>query len=126
MNQISKPHIVDLLRIFDKNRYINPRIRYASVRSKPELLNDLKMHFRVRIVDEKKKRFIHLDPVIVIPRLPKKFYSVPEKKFYFDDSPVDVPSQSRERPSFHVRKGPVTLYFDLPKVKVDRPGLLSK
>ena len=47
MNQISKPHIVDLIRIFDKNRYINPRIRYASVRSKPELLNDLRMHFRV-------------------------------------------------------------------------------
>ena len=52
MNQISKPHIVDLLRIFDKNRYINPRIRYASVRSKPELLNDLKMHFRVRVVEK--------------------------------------------------------------------------
>ncbi len=31
MNQISKPHIVDLLRIFDKNRMISPRIRYASV-----------------------------------------------------------------------------------------------
>ena len=41
MNQISKPHIVDLLRIFDKNRMISPRIRYASVRSKPELLKDL-------------------------------------------------------------------------------------
>ena len=83
MNQISKPHIVDLLRIFDKNRYINPRIRYASVRSKPELLNDLKMHFRVRVVDEKKKRFIHLDPVIVIPRLPKIFYSVPGEEVLF-------------------------------------------
>ena len=45
MNQISKPHIVDLLRIFDKNRMISPRIRYASVRSKPELLKDLAHHF---------------------------------------------------------------------------------
>ena len=45
MNAISKPHIVDLLRIFDKRRYITPRIRYASVRSKPELIRDLERHF---------------------------------------------------------------------------------
>ena len=45
MNAISKPHLVDLLRIFDKRRYITPRIRYASVRSKPELIRDLERHF---------------------------------------------------------------------------------
>ena len=45
MNAISKPHLVDLLRIFDKKRYITPRIRYASVRSKPELIGDLARHF---------------------------------------------------------------------------------
>ena len=41
MNAICKPHIVDLLRIFDKRRMVTPRIRYASVRSKPELIADL-------------------------------------------------------------------------------------
>ena len=40
LNKISKPHIVDLLRIFDKRKTISPRIRYASVRSKPELIKD--------------------------------------------------------------------------------------
>ena len=32
---------MDLLRIFDKHKWIRPRIRYASVRSKPELIADL-------------------------------------------------------------------------------------
>ena len=49
MNHISKPHIVDLLRIFDKRKFFVPRIRYASVRSKPELLKDLKYYFGTRL-----------------------------------------------------------------------------
>ncbi len=59
MERISKPHLVDLLRIFDKRRWLHPRILYASVRSKPELIADLKkifftytkediLHFKVR------------------------------------------------------------------------------
>ena len=107
MNQISKPHIVDLLRIFDKNRYINPRIRYASVRSKPELLNDLKVHFQIRVVGG----LIYFDPVNPLPRVPRIHYCVSEKKFYFDNLPVDVPTASRQRPRFEIRRGPVTLYF---------------
>ena len=51
MNHISKPHIVDLLRIFDKRKFFVPRIRYASVRSKPELLKDLKYYFGTRLND---------------------------------------------------------------------------
>ena len=83
MNQISKPHIVDLLRIFDKKRFINPRIRYASVRSKPELLNDLKLHFTIRVFDlkgkKKTERIIYFDPVIPIHRLPRIHYSFSEE-----------------------------------------------
>ena len=45
MQRISKPHLVDLLRFFDKKRIFSPRIRYASVRSKPELIKDLKKYF---------------------------------------------------------------------------------
>jgi len=126
MNQISKPHIVDLLRIFDKKRYINPRIRYASVRSKPELLNDLKLHFTIRVFDlkgkKKTERIIYFDPVIPIHRLPRIHYSVLQKKFFFDDLAVDVPAESRQRPSFQIRKEKITLYFDLPP---DREAVLS-
>ena len=122
MNQISKPHIVDLLRIFDKNRYINPRIRYASVRSKPELLNDLRVHFQIRVVDLEKKRFIYFDPKIPVPRLPRIHYSLQEKTFYFDGSPVDIPAESRQRPTFEIRKGPVTLYFSIDPPKAELPS----
>ena len=118
MNQISKPHIVDLLRIFDKKRFINPRIRYASVRSKPELLNDLKLHFTIRVFDlkgkKKTERIIYFDPVIPIHRLPRIHYSLLQKKFFFDDRVVDVPAESRQRPLFRIRKEKITLYFDLP------------
>ena len=48
INVISKPLIVDLLRTFDKNKWLSPKIRYASVRSKGELIEDLRRHFRDR------------------------------------------------------------------------------
>ena len=40
MDQISKPHIVSFLRMVDRHKWIRPRIRFASVRSKPELITD--------------------------------------------------------------------------------------
>ena len=46
MNKISKPHIVDFLRLADQKKWFSPRIRYASVRSKPELIADLRHRFR--------------------------------------------------------------------------------
>ena len=48
LHKISKPHLVDLLRMSDHNRWLQPRIRYASVRSKPELIRDLEDHFLVK------------------------------------------------------------------------------
>ena len=44
METISKPHLVDLLRVFDKRKWFVPRIRYASVRSKPELIKDMQKY----------------------------------------------------------------------------------
>ena len=80
MNQISKPHIVDLLRIFDKNRMISPRIRYASVRSKPELLRDLAHHFSTsqeghKIIFQPRQKHFRGVPTIE--------YDLQEKQFYF-------------------------------------------
>lgn len=108
MNQISKPHIVDLLRIFDKNRLISPRIRYASVRSKPELLRDLAHHFETSQEGHKvifKPKLIHFRGV------PTILYDLKEKQFYFDGHSVNVPEQSRARPVFEIRRGPVTISF---------------
>ncbi len=107
MNSISKPHLVDLLRIFDKQRIFTPRIRYASVRSKPELLCDLSRHF-VAIV---KDNVIQFEPVRDVPGLPLIQYHLKRKKFYFDSQSVDVPTESRKRPTFAILKGPVRLTF---------------
>ena len=107
MNSISKPHLVDLLRIFDKQRMFTPRIRYASVRSKPELLQDLASHFTAI----KKNDIIQFEPVRSVPGLPLIQYHLKRKKFYFDSQSVDVPTESRKRPLFQVIQGPIELTF---------------
>ena len=108
MNSISKPHIVDLLRIFDKRRYISPRIRYASVRSKPELIRDLSRHFRVLQTDE---NIITLKPMKILCEVPVIQYHLKEKHYTFDGHAVDVPRQSRERVHFRISRVPVTIHF---------------
>ena len=107
MNSISKPHLVDLLRIFDKQRMFTPRIRYASVRSKPELLQDLASHFTAI----RKNDIILFEPVRSVPGLPAIQYHLKRKKFYFDSQSVDVPTESRKRPLFQVIQGPIELTF---------------
>ena len=122
MNAISKPHIVDLLRIFDKRRMVTPRIRYASVRSKPELICDLSRHFeacKVRDVVVFKTTTAYL-------KLPAIRYHLKLKKYTFDGVLVDVPRESRAPIKFEIRKGPFVISFeefapDL-KVQLDPPS----
>ena len=107
MKSISKPHIVDLLRMFDQKKWITPRIRYASVRSKGELLEDLSQHF---------KSFSFHGKVTFVPRhpidfLPKLEYNLKERAYYLGGEKQDFPRASRSPPKFSVRKGPVTLTF---------------
>ena len=107
MNSISKPHLVDLLRIFDKRRYISPRIRYASVRSKPELIRDLCRHFRVL----QEENVITLRPVKTLCEVPEIQYHLKQKHYTFDGLPVDVPRQSREKIRFRISRVPVTIHW---------------
>ena len=109
MNQISKPHLVDLLRIFDRRKYFVPRIRYASVRSKPELLADLGNYFDAALRDD----FVVFRAKHTTPHgVPAIKYSLPDRQFSFDDEVIDAPTQSRAHPRFCVIAGPVTLTFD--------------
>mgnify|MGYP001167545806 CR=1 FL=1 len=101
MKSISKPHIVDLLRMFDQKKWITPRIRYASVRSKGELLEDLSRHF---------KSFAFHGVVTFVPRS-KLEYNLKERAYYLGGEKQDFPRASRSPPKFSVRKGPVTLTF---------------
>ena len=107
--KISKPHLVDLLRLSDRNRWLFPRIRYASVRSKPELISDLMVHFRLL---ELKRRLVFL------PKQKKRTNSVPQieydleaKRFLVEGVPQDIPKLSRRKPSFSISNQPVTLTF---------------
>ena len=122
MNQISKPHLVDLLRIFDRRKYFVPRIRYASVRSKPELLADLDNYFNATLSGD----FVIFRAKRTTPQdVPAIGYSTKERQFYFDGEVIDAPTQSRMQPRFCVTKGPVTLSFDefhSPPTRAGRPS----
>ena len=90
MNAISKPHLVDLLRIFDKRRYITPRIRYASVlRAHPGPGAALR--------DELRERNRGPDAAQVS-------YFLKEKAYTFDGQAVDVPRKSREKIQFQISR----------------------
>ena len=108
MNRISKPDLVDLLRISDRRRWIHPRIRYASIRSKPELLKDLRRHFREVVPAGRPHilQFLH-----ELRNVPEIEYDLAKKYFLFDGTRVDAPKTSREKPKFAIRKGPVTMTF---------------
>ena len=111
MERISKPHLVDLLRIFDKRRWLHPRILYASVRSKPELIVDLKKFFFVYTEDD----VIHFKRRGVAEKMlchiPKIAYDLGERQYLFDGSPFDVPAESRKKPVFSISRVPVTMTF---------------
>ena len=123
MNAISKPHLVDLLRIFDKRRMVTPRIRYASVRSKPELIADLSRHFaacKVRDIVVFKTTTSYL-------KLPEIRYHLKLKKYTFDGVLVDVPRESRAPIKFEIRRGPFVVSFEEfapdPKLQLDPPSI---
>ena len=110
MNHISKPHLVDLLRIFDRRKYFVPRIRYASVRSKPELLKDLHHFYGTRLTPDE---VIFLPKANVPSTVPAIRYHLKDRRFFFDGELVEPPSRYNQKPSFRVLRGPVTLYFGL-------------
>ena len=106
MKSISKPHLVDLLRIFDQKRWIHPRIRYASVRSKGELLEDLGRHFGT---------FKQNGRVVFVPKaqknIPKIEYDLKRRVFLLEGGAQDFPRESRLKPKFSIVRGPVGLTF---------------
>ena len=108
MQRISKPHIVDLLRIFDNNRWFSPRIRYASVRSKPELIVDLKQHF---VIQELRKGRLLFVPKRTVMGLPRIEYDLEDRTYLLDHRKADVPKQSRQKIRFSISHVPVTLDF---------------
>ena len=110
MERISKPHIVDLLRIFDRRKWLIPRIRYASVRSKPDLIRDLNKFFFTYIREN--KIFITKRDLEQVARVPSISYDLKTRKFAFDGKVMDIPAESRKAISFSISHNPVTVRFD--------------
>ena len=108
INVISKPLIVDLLRTFDKNKWLSPKIRYASVRSKSDLIKDLQRHFRF----EQHKKLIRFLPKASKPRHPVIEFDLRTRLYSFAGRPLDVPEVSRKVAPFEFRHGNFVLFFD--------------
>ena len=111
MEQISKPHIVDLLRVFDRRRLVLPRIRYASVRSKPELIKDLKQYFFTYEVGNLLHFKLRACALPSLRHLPQISYDIEKRRYLFDGVHFDVQSESRKRVHFSISHVPVTLFL---------------
>ena len=108
MEKISKPNIVDLLRLSDRERWFTPRIRFASVRSKPELIADLRRLYK----DVKRGGLVLFQPRLKLPdHVPRIAYSPKLRSFLLNGEPIDVPKVSRSKPAFVIRHVKCTLTF---------------
>ena len=107
MQNISKPRIVDFLRTCDKNNWVFPRIRFASVRSKPELIEDIENNFFVSVLGN----FISITPRQKYRRVPEIHYCLSERKFLLDGEYRELRKESREKPKFQIQRGAVTIVF---------------
>ena len=103
MEDISKPRLVDLLRTFDKMRWLVPRIRYASVRSKPMLIKDLREFFE----DVREGDFVLFKPRVAVrlARVPDIRFNVVARQFLLDHVARDLPRHSRRPVRFSIRRG---------------------
>ena len=104
---MTKPSLVDFLRLCDRNHWCTPRIRYASIRSKPELIQDLVKFFHFENCDD----YIRITPFRSIHGFPDLKYHIRSRKFHRDGKPYDCAAKSRAKPTFQLEKKKVTLHF---------------
>ena len=108
MEKISKPNLVDLLRLADREKWFSPRIRFASVRSKPCLIQDLRRLFH----DVKMEELVHFVPRVALhSHVPRIAYCTTSRTFLLNGRTIDVPKVSRVKPVFSVRHGKYTMHF---------------
>ena len=107
VTRISKPHIVDFLRQADKHRWVLPRIRYASIRSKPELCVDITKNFVFTLADG----LITFVPRFKVEHFPYLQYDLHKRSYLIDSEHQDFPRLSRQKPKFSMSHQAVTLIF---------------
>ena len=107
VQRISKPAIVNFLRLCDRKRWCQPRIRYASIRSKAELCADLIDYFQFQLTD----KVITISPHKEIRGFPQIQYDLKLRSFLVDGLRHDFAKVSRQKPTFHLEHRTVTLVF---------------
>ncbi len=108
LNLISKPLLVDLLRTFDHKRWLQPKIRYASVRSKSQLITDIMKRFDI----ERKRNILTFVPKFPHPIHPMITYDLRKKTYLFDEKALDIPNFSRAKGNCQFLPGPWRVFFD--------------
>ena len=108
MLHISKPRIVDFLRTCDKHNWVFPRIRFASVRSKPELIEDIEHNFVVN----REGNFVSIVPRRKSHRIPAIQFDLSVKKFLLNGEYHEFRKESREKPQFRILHSPQTIVFE--------------
>ena len=113
MDRISKPHLVNFLRISDRSHWLHPRIRYASIRSKPQLLRDLRKHFRTRLSPPRPGHLgtLRFLPVRPLPCVPRIEYCFQTRQFLFDGKPPPARPAGAQACGLRIVPGPVVLDF---------------
>ena len=107
MQDISKPRIVDFLRTCDKLNWVHPRIRFASVRSKPELIEDIEMNFTV----DREGSFINIVPRKSSRRIPSIQFDLDSRQYLLDGEYHELQKESRRRPEFSISHEETTIEF---------------
>ena len=107
VTKLTKPSLVDLLRLCDKHRWCAPRIRYASIRSKPDLCHDLVKFFSFTEEGD----FVYIKPLRPILNFPDLKYHLKSRRFWKDGVLFDAATVSRQKPQFHLERKTVTLQF---------------
>ena len=105
---LNKPRIVDFLRLCDRNKWVHPRIRFASVRSKPELIEDIHHNFDVTI----DKHLVTITPRSSCRRVPVIQYDLEVRKYLVDGVYREFQKESRRKPEFQIRYKSTTIHFE--------------
>jgi hypothetical protein len=106
--RLTKPALVDLLRLCDNRRWVLPKIRYASIRAKGDLIKDLLHHFEFVFAGG----FVDIRPKHRIHKFPESLkYHVKTRSFHLDHLPFDCAKISREKVPYTFRWVKTTLYF---------------
>lgn len=105
--KITKPNLVNFLRICDKERLTVRRIRYASIRSKGSLIRDIMNYFQATFYGTT----ISILSKYRNPRFAPLGYCTDRRTFLRDGVPFDCEIVSRKKPQYSIEYKDVTLHF---------------